>query len=481
MRYVAGCAVVFCSLLAGCGMRSPETGPGGLNLGDFVQVAPNGFDAVDQALDNNDYPWAMAYYRPDGAQNDGYVYVGTWNRVQQWKGFQGDLQPVYPEIRRYRPDQSPATWERVLDTRDLGLSDYERPHGFRSMKVYRNQSDDKQYLYAGGRGETTTLWRSETGEPGTWERFWSLDREGSIRGMAVHKGLLYMSFYNDYAMVSKNALAGEPSAEPKADDKSAIILATDGEDVWTVMDDGFGNESNVGIFTLESFNGWLYAGTHNPLQGAEVWKLEGPDPGAPAKRVMRHGGPRWMNEAAMTMYVFQDHLYVGMQASFIMRMIGGLKGADLVRFDAQDHMETIAGPRSVGGEKTGFGEDGNAYIWSMCEHDGWFYVGTYDIVTGLTYMITHPEFILGMMGIGLKEQSVSSKCLTLIETAYLQPNSGGDLYKSQDGVHWYCVTTDGFGNHNNYGFRTLVSANGHLFAGLSNPYDGLEVWAGGAE
>jgi len=104
---------------------------------------------------------------------------------------------------------------------------------------------------------------------------------GSIRGLAVHKDLLYMSFYNDYSMVDKDS-----EASP------ANILATDGERVWEVLQDGFGNKHNVGIFTIESFNGWLYAGTHNPLQGAQVWKLEGPDPAAPPVQIVSGGGPR---------------------------------------------------------------------------------------------------------------------------------------------------------------------------------------------
>lgn len=463
MKQQLGLAVLICTLLAGC-FRHPEPGPGGLCQQDFTQVALNGFDPVDQEADYNDYAWSMEYFKPDGRGTAGHVYVGTWNRVQMWKGFQEHVE-VFPEIRRYRPDLSPTAWETVLDTRDLALDAHNRPHGFRFLKTYRNESDGRRYLYAGGRGDTTTLWRSETGEPGTWECFWNLDREGSIRSMAVHRGLLYLAFFNDYAMLGGMGLKA---------DQQAVILATDGEDVWTVSDDGFGNGNNVGIFTIESFNGWLYAGTQNPAQGCEVWKLEGPDGGGPV-RVVERGGPQALNEAAMTMGVFGGHLYVGTQASFLMRMIGGLKPADLFRIDANDNWETVAGPNSIGGEESGFGEPGNAYVWSMCEHDGWFYVGTYDIVTGLTYMLEHPAYLMSMMGIGSKS---GTKCRTLIDLMVYQRQAGGDLYKTQDGETWYCITTDGFGNRNNYGFRTLASGGGKLFAGTANPYNGLEVWAG---
>jgi hypothetical protein len=475
MKY-AVIVTVWCLGLAlvGCPhLRVPEGGPGGLNVGDFEKVSLNGFDAADQAADLNDYAWSMAAFAADGAARD-FLYVGTWNRVQQWKGFQKHL-PVYPEIRRYRPDISPTAWETVLDTRDLSIPVHERPDGFRNMQVYRNQSDGKSYLYAGGRGETTSLWRSATGEPGSWERFWFMDREGSIRGMTVHHGLLYMAFYNDYAMLGDKASGGEKASEP-------LILATDGQDVWTASSDGFGNPNNVGIFTVQSFNGWLYAGTHNPTDGCEVWKLAGPDANAAPVKVFDHGGGRWLNEAAMTMFVYQDHMYIGTQASFIWRMIGGLKAADTFRIDAQDRVEVVAGPKSVGGEASGFGEKGNAYVWSFCEHDGWLYAGTYDIVTGLTYMLTHPEYLAGMMGLDLdfKFEPVNEKCLTGFDLITLQPNAGADLYKSQDGAHWYAVTVDGFGHQNNYGFRTMQSFDGKLFVGTANPYDGLEIWAGKA-
>jgi len=451
-------------VLAGC----PEGGtppPGGLELEDFEQVAEMGFDPVDQEQDHNDYAWSMSYYQADGAAQ-GYLYIGTWNRVQQWKGFH-DKQSVYPEIRRYRPDISPTTWETVLDTRTLNLTDAERPHGFREMKAYRNKSDGKQYLYAGGRGDTTTLWRSETGEPGTWECFYTLNREGSIRGLAVHNGLLYMSFYNDYGLFE---FTGEPRA---------VILATDGAEVWTVSDDGFGNPFNIGIFTIASFNGWLYAGVHNQAQGAEVWKLEGPDPDVPPVKILGGGGPEPINEAGLTMYVYNDHLYVGMVANHFARMLNGLKAAALVRVAKDDSWETIAGPGSLSGIGSGFGGKGNSYIWSMCEHNGWLYVGTYDIITGLTYMLTHPEYMLSMMGGSSDDKQLDQKGFdqTIRDLLVSQPQSGADLYKSPDGVHWYPITLDGFGNHNTYGFRNMASVDGRLFIGTANPYDGLTVFA----
>lgn len=450
-----------CCALVACSHRGPEPAPGGLAVEDFSPVSDKGFDASDHATDHNDYAWSMEVYAPD-ENSPGHVYVGTWNHVQQFKGFQ-DVEPVYPEIRRYRPDLSPTTWETVLDVREYDLTDEQRPYGFRIMKTYRNQSDGKQYLYAGTRGAHTALWRSQTGEPGTWQEFWRLEREGSIRGMAVHNGLLYMAFYNDYALFDDPDLA------------DCLVLATDGQDVWTVIDDGFGDPHNSGVFTLESFNGWLYVGLQNLVQGGEVWKMAGPDPEAPPQCIVDRGGPRRANEAPITMYVYQDHLYVGMVNNNMMNFFG-LDPSDFIRINTSDQWETVAGPHSIGGERSGFGEIGNDYVWSMCEYDGWLYAGTHDVITDWTYFLTHPEFFLTILGLGKGDDT--NKLLIVADLLLWQRSAGGDIYKSQDGITWYCVTANGFDNRNNYGFRTMAVADGRLFTGTANPFEGLEIWAG---
>lgn len=59
--------------------------------------------------------------------------------------------------------------------------------------------------------------------------------------------------------------------------------------------------------------------------------------------------------------------------------------------------------------------------------------------------------------------------------------AGADLYKTQDGVNWYTVTLDGFGDVGNYGFRVMVSVGHGLYIGTGNPFDGLEIWRATAD
>jgi hypothetical protein len=178
---------------------------------------------------------------------------------------QAGERPVQPpQIRRYRPDWSPMAWEVVLD-----YADHEQPpylnEGFRSMALYRARADGRTYLYAGTMAaHSPAIWRSATGDPGTWQRVFVFPddpatRIGSIRGMAAHDdGLLYVS-----VTASGDVLPGGVGQ----------IWATDGTAFTPVVTDGFGNPHNGGIATLASFAGCLYAGTYNPETGYEVWKL----------------------------------------------------------------------------------------------------------------------------------------------------------------------------------------------------------------
>jgi hypothetical protein len=64
---------------------------------------------------------------------------------------------------------------------------------------------------------------------------------------------------------------------------------------------------------------------------------------------------------------------------------------------------------------------------------------------------------------------------------------GADLFKSFNGVHWVPVTTNGFDNYMNFGFRRLLSVHEDDFKGLvigtanaftGHPKGGCEILIG---
>lgn len=436
---------------------------------DFTQVSENGFDPIDHAADRNDYPWSLVHFVPDGA-TEGHVYVGTGNgilsNVMAELGVGGLETPLLrlAEIRRYRPDLGPRVWEKVFDFHDIAAEQPLTHTGFRKMVVYRAQVDGVNYIYAASTMDGfPTVWRSATGEYGSWEHVWTFEEDASIRAMAVHHGLLYIGTFHN--------LTGLKTP--------GQIWATDGESFWPIIQDGFGNPANGAVVVLASFNNWLYAGTGNEYSGYEVWKLEGPNENGAKVQVVSSGGPDNRNQAAGTAVVFQDHLYIGSLTfgGFVTSGEIGFKGADLIRINADDTWDTVVGPESIGGLESGFGNSFNGYLWSMEVHDGTIYAGTYDgswlFQAMADFPGLFPEAALSFLEIVQEEERPAKRAPTLLSGAF---DIGADLYKSRDGVHWTPVTRTGFHDPYNYGVRNLLSVNDSLYVGMANPVDGLEVW-----
>lgn len=439
----------------------------------FVAISKPGLGSADTEADRkNDYPSAMTYFKPDNAE-EGSVYVGTGNAVMDGIlgrifGWPNESIWLPPSIRRYRPDLDALVWETVLDWRDLEPGPPWETTWVRALRPYRVPATGESYLYAGTFGTEPTLWRSRTGDAGTWEPVWSNPTEGSIRCLTVHNDLLYIGITHEYL-------------DPQVPGE---IYATDGQDVWSVMTDGFGTVNNDGIFAMESFNGWLYAGTINRNQGYEVWKLEGPDGQSDPVRIIANGGTTRAQQAVSDMRVFQDHLYV---ASIIFINVNWgsyiplLRAADMVRIDREDGVEVVAGPRSVGGVPSGFGHRRNAYLWVLEEHGGKLYCGTFNATSFWPITERYWERIQDTLNeaVGLPLFFGPSPIALFIGSGAFDAltDEGARLYSSEDGVVWNEVFRGGLGNPRNYGVRNMVSTDDTLYIGLSNIEDGLQIWA----
>jgi len=113
----------------------------------FQRVAQPGFDADGQAR-LADSAWSMRYFKADGAET-GYVYVGTDNNIiglalsALKPRSQGPLPVEPPQIRRYRPDLGPDTWEVVFDYKDHEQPPYLN-EGFRSIDLLRDKEGGNQ-------------------------------------------------------------------------------------------------------------------------------------------------------------------------------------------------------------------------------------------------------------------------------------------------------------------------------------------------
>ena len=421
-----------------------------------------------------DSAWSMRYFQADGAP-DGYLYVGTDNNIiglamsilrrpsaiQQAQG-----RPVHPpQIWRYCPDRGQLAWEVVLDLADHESAPY-LTEGFRSMALYRAQADGRAYLYAGTMAEhSPSLWRTAHGDPGSWEQVIAFlptetHTPGSIRGLTAHEdGLLYLSL-----TATGDILPGGVGQ----------IWATDGARFTPVVTDGFGDPDNAGIAALASYGGCLYAGTHNAAHGYEVWKLRCvSDPEAAPQAVIVGGAGERRMETAMSMYVFQGQLYVGTGIPLGYNPVTrhGPRGCNVVRIGPDDQWELVVGKRQaqpLSEHRAGFGWYLNSYCWYMNEHDGYLYLGTFDLSRTIAFLGEHAR-------------SVAPRFRPLLNYLAVRPGQwgspmGGDLYRTADGVRWEPVFLDGLGDPGNHGIRTLESTPMGLFVGTENPFTRLEVW-----
>jgi len=451
--------------------RLPEyVSEAGSNL-RFVEVAEPGFDEAGRAR-LADSAWSMRYYQADES-GVGYLYVGTDNNIvglslavlKERKQGGGPLPVQPPQIRRYRPDRGPQEWEVVLDLAEREQAPY-LDEGFRSMAVYQARADGRTYLYAGTMAvRTPSVWRTASGEPGEWEKAFTFpddpaSKVGSIRSLVAHDdGLLYMA---------------TTPIDDITSDGIGQIWVTDGARFEPVIADGFGNPNNVGITTMASYKGCLYAGTYNPAQGYEVWKLRCTSaPSAPPQQIISGGAGQHHNEAAMSMRVFQDHLYLGtgIPLGFNPVTRHGPRGCSVLRISPGGGWEPIVGPEHehpLSGYGPGFGWYLNSYCWYMQEYDGQLYLGTWDMSRTIAFL-------------GQDVENVVPAFRPLLDHLVAKPQDwgspmGGDLYRTADGVHWEPVFLDGMDNPDNHGIRTLEPTPLGFFVGTENPFSRLEVW-----
>ncbi len=250
-------------------------------------------------------------------------------------------------------------------------------------------------------------------------------------------------------------------------------------DTYEVLADG--EPDNTGMWQIAVFDGHLYAACGNPA-GPELWKSDNPAPGN-WTRVMEGGFGNPNAQGIMSLRPFGDYLYMG---TVTYPPSGYIEGCEIIRIDAEDNLELCVGatrPAGVVGPNevaplSGYGQGWdyplNAYAWYMAEHDGWFYVATYDVAGQLL------DYFVEALG-GLPIELWPEEYLEGIDE-WLGPDrlrwGGFDFWRTKDGVNWVPVNQDGFGDWDNYGIRNMLSTQWGLVIGTANAVDGFQVYIG---
>jgi len=168
---------------------------------------------------------------------------------------------------------------------------------------------------------------------------------------------------------------------------------------------------------------------------------------------------------------FGDGLYVGtgiQEGGYDRYNNVGPAAVEIIRINPDDSWDLIVGEPRVTPEGLkvplssmgpGFGKPFAGYLWSMCEHGGWLYAGTFDWLMAVNYgrLDLWPEYLRKMLTRKRLEQVISRF-------------GGFDIWRSRDGISWMPVTQNGFNNPFNIGARSMVSTPHGLFVGAANPF-----------
>jgi len=478
--------------------------PRGLGTGHFRRIAANGFGDP-----NNSYAYGYAWF-------DDHLFVGT-NRnilVLARKRFRFEVPTaVWPvevpedvdtldlcgQIWRYNPRSD--TWKQVYRSPMVpGLEGKTVPlgSGFRNMAVFQGRNDSTPALYTipscGSYGVGPVMLRCGDGED-----FEQITEQGmglgdpnitSVRSMVVFKGRLFMT------------PAGSRGFDPNVSYHARILCTEDPTaGKWEAVNETcFGDPTNYGVYDMCVRGDYLYAGTMNIRDGCQLWKTDGEGP-LPFRwtKVFDRGADRGLyNQGAVSLAAFGENVYLGtgIQNGGYDRVNNiGPDAGEVIRVYPDDTWDLVVGqPRMTrhglklptSGLGPGFDNRFAGYIWRMAEHDGAFYVGTFDSTSMLPFA------------------KLDEDAIRIFDTAtmeqFMAQRGGCELWRTVDGDDWVPITRNGFGNPFNWGVRTIVSSPHGLFVGTANPFGprvavqgpggwrfeynprgGIEVWHGAHE
>lgn len=438
-----------------------------------------------------------------------------WRSSSPWDSWE----PVYQASVFHPPAQPPG----VFLASEIG---------FRGPMATFTDKWGEEAIYtfrAGAAPPNNVILKSTDGD--TWERVRtpsiicdSPPYMGNPRAMTVHNGKLYVGGGE------AGANGGGPFVWATDDPVAATGLCTPAHS-WALLADfsGEGPGTNTAVGALKSFNGYLYVGLDNRETGFQVWRSNAQSPYEPElgewTRIVDYGAGDMHNWRAACMDVLDNRLYVGSlslpgagdEPGFMLP-----KGFEIIRINDSDAWELVVGdyyplvpapgvtvPRvPISGWPGGFGNFFNFYCWSMQVSHGVLYIGSFDASFFLRFLPIEALIDVDLT-VEQKEQIVAAleQVIAFLEELemdeyYIEPFellldefdvedpgdinwevvaeiimgrlSGGDMWKTEDGVIWQPVTLNGFDNPDNYGFRNIVHAN-PLFAGTANPVGGLEV------
>ncbi len=239
---------------------------------------------------------------------------------------------------------------------------------------------------------------------------------------------------------------------------------------------GFGSPRNMGVLSLASFNGQLYAGTYNRSTGAQLWRLG--DAGWTA--VITDGFSSGRNVGIDHLIEFKGKLFAGTWNYDYGE--DRTRGGEVWRSADGEHWTRIA--------DKGFGVPSNGEVFRFTVFNGTLYAGTWSYADDRGAEIWRSR--TGIAGDWTRVVTndfgdAGNRAVVTFEEfdGYLYAGtdnfaSGAEVWRTSDGSTWTQVNSDGFGDPYNYVVTALEPFNGYLYAGTYNYANsdnpGGELW-----
>ena len=238
-----------------------------------------------------------------------------------------------------------------------------------------------------------------------------------------------------------------------------------------VNSSGFGDPQTGEVAALGAFNGYLYAGTHNPIDpgpipvfdGAQIFRSSD---GVAWNPVTQPGFGNYHDTAPpaiLDLAVFSGRLYAstgrGDSAGKIYRTLDGVNWAPVVN--------------------SGFGDQDNVDITALAAYNGMLYAGVTNLVTGaqIWRSVTGDSNTWTQASVpGMADASITGFAIYDGGLyAAVESDAPAQIWRSYGG-DWTTVMGDGFGDSLTTSTGGMAEFAGYLYVGAGNADDGAQLW-----
>ncbi len=238
-----------------------------------------------------------------------------------------------------------------------------------------------------------------------------------------------------------------------------------------VAANGFGNPANEETAALETFDGQLYAGASNRVEGGQIWRSED---AATWRQVTPLGfGTAYTNTNAVIFDIiaFKGQLYVGVGnweddgvPGQIWRSLNGVDWALI--------------------EGGGFGNPNNVGIVNFGVFSNTLYAASYNPSDGLEIWRSSTgnsgdwtPVVSG--GYGEAQNVICTDLIQFNDALYAaveNESDGAEIWHTNNGITWTRAITGGFGDADNTQTGGTVAFDGYLYVGTYNDATGAQLW-----